>query len=798
MNKTRITRPQCAGISSEAAVRPKNRVVLLLLALLLSAAMISASASPVYGATKVKLNKSKTTLTAGKTTTLKVKGTKAKITWSSSNKKIATVTRKGKVKAVKAGKATIKATYKVKKKKKTLKCVVTVKAAPVSKPAPAPKPTPPTPTVPRYEAPAKASFAKASVAVPSNDMNRIVNYAIVSLPAGSQGYSFTVNGAAAYATPVFSDGTLLKIPVPAGVTEAFVEAKSDGVAAGSVSLTFVSPGGAAPETLYGVIPMKFSEYFHDVTADGTLSTDTAFPKNGTVASPELFISQGTRTGNAVGGVDTVTYTEAKDNDLPLVDTVSTATYGDGTHFAPNANLTLVGDRHVANDPNKAITGISAAEVGASFDLYANAVILKKAGKATAQSRNVLSKLTGKFTLLNVVNNNGSVVDSTDSTVAAPEVYMPKLMLTDGNWGARTLVNANLVKELPGLGNGGESEDVAYGGTWGDKVTGFSFGTAELAAAYPANSGVDYAGANYWDNFANNIYGGVITDSEGHSEPLVFLQNLFTHRMHEDFDVAISTSRFSRLSELKSPDTYTVTVFADGFKDIKFSFDVKNYSNASAAVDGSNQVIAPNPVESKTLTINGLDNANIYVAGAKLLKGTAEVDRNLYTLVSTGRNSALFTLKTGFFTGSYQGNYSISYETAVNASKPVTFSVVNPVSVKLSTTVGGPATADGYLETSPLSVAKSGTNKVYFVGDTGVSDFASTITLGARGGSTIQNITDSAAAVALDTTALKRTGADDSPYYIDVSSSAQFQSGKLYKLTLLAPGFNNQIFFISVT
>ena len=80
----------------------------------------------VYAAS-IGLNKKSLTLTVGKTATLKVKGTKKKVVWSSSNRKIATVTKKGKVKARKKGTATIYA--KVGKKK--LKCKVKVKAAPV-------------------------------------------------------------------------------------------------------------------------------------------------------------------------------------------------------------------------------------------------------------------------------------------------------------------------------------------------------------------------------------------------------------------------------------------------------------------------------------------------------------------------------------------------------------------------------------------------------------------------------------------------------------------------------------------
>ena len=74
-------------------------------------------------AATMKLNKKKVTLKVGKSVTLKVKGTKKKVTWKSSNTKVVTVSKKGKIKAKKKGTATIYA--KVANKK--LKCKVTVK-----------------------------------------------------------------------------------------------------------------------------------------------------------------------------------------------------------------------------------------------------------------------------------------------------------------------------------------------------------------------------------------------------------------------------------------------------------------------------------------------------------------------------------------------------------------------------------------------------------------------------------------------------------------------------------------------
>ena len=66
-------------------------------------------------AAKIKLNKTKITIYVGKTVTLKVQNNKKKVKWTTSNKKIATVTKKGKVKGKKSGKATITATVGKKK-----------------------------------------------------------------------------------------------------------------------------------------------------------------------------------------------------------------------------------------------------------------------------------------------------------------------------------------------------------------------------------------------------------------------------------------------------------------------------------------------------------------------------------------------------------------------------------------------------------------------------------------------------------------------------------------------------------
>lgn len=97
--------------------------VRLMLAMLICLAVAAGyGGEPVKAAPK--LNKKNATITVGKTVKLKVKGTRKKVKWSSSNKSVATVTKNGLVKGKKAGSATIKA----KVAKKTLKCKVKVKA----------------------------------------------------------------------------------------------------------------------------------------------------------------------------------------------------------------------------------------------------------------------------------------------------------------------------------------------------------------------------------------------------------------------------------------------------------------------------------------------------------------------------------------------------------------------------------------------------------------------------------------------------------------------------------------------
>lgn len=94
-----------------------------IIAIFMVVLMVSTVVTPIVVQASTKLNKTKITLNVNKTYKLKVTGTKKNVKWYSSNKKIATVNSKGKVKAIKPGKTTIYA--KIGKNK--LSCKVTVK-----------------------------------------------------------------------------------------------------------------------------------------------------------------------------------------------------------------------------------------------------------------------------------------------------------------------------------------------------------------------------------------------------------------------------------------------------------------------------------------------------------------------------------------------------------------------------------------------------------------------------------------------------------------------------------------------
>lgn len=105
-----------------------KKKIALGLSLVLVTASIAAPSTESQAA-KMKLNRSSATITVGKKVTLKVRGTKKKVKWTTSKKAIASVSQKGVVTGKKTGKATI--TAKVGKKK--FRCKVKVKAKKTAK-----------------------------------------------------------------------------------------------------------------------------------------------------------------------------------------------------------------------------------------------------------------------------------------------------------------------------------------------------------------------------------------------------------------------------------------------------------------------------------------------------------------------------------------------------------------------------------------------------------------------------------------------------------------------------------------
>lgn len=105
-----------------------TKKLLIAMMIALSTLIIIPATVPIFEggyiaqAASIKINAKKKTLNVKQTYTLKISGTKKKVKWSSSNKKVATVSSKGKVTAKKVGTATI--TAKVGNKKYSCKIVV--------------------------------------------------------------------------------------------------------------------------------------------------------------------------------------------------------------------------------------------------------------------------------------------------------------------------------------------------------------------------------------------------------------------------------------------------------------------------------------------------------------------------------------------------------------------------------------------------------------------------------------------------------------------------------------------------
>jgi hypothetical protein len=618
------------------------------------------------------------------------------------------------------------------------------------------------------------SFVGAYGVAHPNDTGSRTNYLVLAV--GSWDYTkgtYKLNGTTATPSPVLTDSgrtTLIKVPVGTGTTYALT------VTEGETSLlnksgTFDAAGTNAPGVLYGDIAMTFSEFFHDITANITevKPTNKAFVRTGSVAEPEKFINAGTRTGNNSAGTANQTSKWTETDSQAKVDVISSATYGDNPHFVPTGNLAINYENPMTKADGNAVTGIKAVDVGVDFDLYANADLLKQAEKAVPQSTEVLAK-AGEITWK-----------------ASTEVYKAKYLRPDVSWGRRdeTAINEDKGKAWPKAigGTDGAKVTPTYGGTWADKVISVDF------APLPST----LTSADLWNNYFDYVYAGYVEDMQtNHKEPLVWLQNLFSHRGHTNLEAAIQRAGFSRMDKLSPAGTMRVVIFAQGFKDIVAETAVAVYDGQSSAsieqgsafyVSGTDSSAIFQNSEgaslAKELHVTGLSEAalaDFAAKGGTLSKGGTAVPGTACELAYEEEDGEVaIKLKDAFFTGSFQGTYSFNI-TSDTQYKAITFTVNRIITrPQLKQGTGG-TSSNADTANNAITVTKTGGN-ISFDND----EFAKAIATTGRGPSSITTSPMPTADRPAITTVLKQTGG---VYYID----AEALSAGDWTISIQAPNF----------
>jgi hypothetical protein len=605
------------------------------------------------------------------------------------------------------------------------------------------------------------------------------NYVVLEVSKGDYtNGDYTLGGSKVTPTPVLTDDgrtTLVKLEAPsAEATTIALVVKENGESVLDESVTFEAAGTAAPGILYGEKPMTFSEFFHDVTANiaAIRSSDTAFAKTGTAAVPALFITSGTRTGNSSAGAANGTPKWTDTDAGAKVDVISSATYGDNPHFVPTGNLAINYDDPMTKTEANAVTGIKAVEVGVDFDLFANADLLRQADKAAATSTAVLTKV-GEITRWK----------------AATAVYKAKYLRPDASWGRRddnalNDVAASWPKAIGGAD--GATVGVTYGGTWADKVIAVDFA--------PLSGGLDSTAL--WNNYFEQAYAGYVEDLQtGHREPLVWLQQLFSHRGHTNLEAAIkrTTQGISRTDSLSPEGSMRVVIFARGFKDIIVESvgvvadgaavpsieqgSAFYVSGTGATADFQNS--AGTTVPNRQLHVGNLSEASLADFASKggvIQKGGADIATAAYTLAPEGEGEIAITLNNAFFDGAFQGAYTlkINSDTTVH---PTTAFAVNRIIARPQVKQGDSGTlSDAASADVPLSVTTSGGSIVF-----DNADFAKAVITAGR---SVSNITPSATGSTAVAGAIK-LNSSDSTYYVDASL---LTSGTAYTLTILTSNF----------
>jgi len=259
----------------------KKRTFIATIALLLVLALVAPSTS-VLAAKKVALNKKKATIQVGQNLTLKLKNNKKKVTWKTSKKAVATVSKKGVVKAKKVGKATITA----KAGGKTYKCKITVKkATPV-----APK------AIPLAQFGKTPYVEKYSSSIGSADINGSEKYLYVEFPVsvsasvgyfstgtslggyvGNARYTISITGKVDVPTQAYyydDNNKKVFVAIPADLQNAVNEAKADYFDKKNiygVEIAFIKDNGSDWSTYRGNVAVtddNFNGYTSTYSNDG--------------------------------------------------------------------------------------------------------------------------------------------------------------------------------------------------------------------------------------------------------------------------------------------------------------------------------------------------------------------------------------------------------------------------------------------------------------------------------------------------------------------------------------------------
>jgi hypothetical protein len=569
--------------------------------------------------------------------------------------------------------------------------------------------------------------------------------------------------------------TRIKLSVPAELSGAAVTLTTSG-AESDLNTTVNIPvaGVQAPVTLYGTTRMAFSEYFHEFTADNYAGitaeqpSQTSFDTAATVRTPAPFIAQGTRNSKATNP-NAADVTWATSKNYPAVDTISSATFGDSVHFIPSGALELnyLADIYTQG-PDHAITGITAVEVGVNFDLYANAALLAQASVPTAQSAAVLAKVAAI------------------TPAPAESIYKPKYLFPDATWGARqaTPISNSGIDTFPAFRASTQTSlnpSISYGGNWSIRMVDVVF---DGLSATP----------EYWDDYFEYIYGGYVENkTTGARQPLVWLQNIFSHRMHNNLDISVNENLFTRFGSLGFPDNFKIVIFAEGFEDIVVD-DVflKTYANGGAFIEqGTTFYVDPDDEETwfertdsptselhikgaDVATISDIDNDTV----TPVLKKGATVISDVSFEANVGDQEIALIVPDSFFTGSFQGAYTIMLapDDATTAHKPLSL-VVNKLVAWPKLSIEGGAQADADSQADALEVAQGKTVSI------DNDALAQSLVTSGRSFSSVVDLTDVGATVVLGDV-LKRASGNE-PYYID---TAGLTVGHSYRLNLITTNY----------